>query len=85
MYKSVLIAAAFLMAVSPAEAGDAKNIVRYAAQRYNVPEYFAMKIAKHESGLRCGARNLRQPACGVSRARRRLLAQKRPGTGRPAP
>lgn len=48
----------------PASAYDATAIVKAEARRQGVPVSFALKMARIESGVRCGQRNSRSTASG---------------------
>lgn len=49
---------------SPAHASDASHYVKSAARSQGVPVGFALKMARIESGVRCGQRNPRSTASG---------------------
>ena len=51
-------------AVSTGYAADATNHVVSAAKAHGVPVKFALRMAKIESGVRCGQRNPRSTASG---------------------
>lgn len=55
---------AFLFAVSDSHAGDATHYVTSAAKAHGVPVHFALKMAKIESGVKCGRRNPKSTASG---------------------
>ena len=59
MYKSVLMVCGILMMGSTAcaSANDAREIVSSAAKRHGVPVSFALKVARQESGVKCGNHN----------------------------
>lgn len=48
------VAVIVMMAASPAFASDASGLVRKSAKKFNVPYVIAMKVAKAESGIKCG-------------------------------
>ena len=52
------------VACSSAFAADATHIVKMEAKRQGVPVTFALKMARIESGVRCGQRNPRSTASG---------------------
>ncbi len=60
----VVFAATFLLPPIPAGASDATSLVTSAAHRHGVPVSFALKMAKIESGIRCGNHNRRSSASG---------------------
>lgn len=52
---TVAACAALVLAAAAAPAfGDASHLVVSSAKRHGVPVGFALRVAKHESGLRCG-------------------------------
>lgn len=53
-----------LLASTPSQAADATHMVTTEAQRQGVPVTFALKIARIESGVRCGQRNPKSTASG---------------------
>lgn len=61
---AVIIGGVVLTSVPDAEAKDATSIVMAEAKRQGVPVTFALKIARIESGIRCGQRNPRSTASG---------------------
>lgn len=54
----------FLAAVSHSHAADATGYVTSAAKAHGVPVHFALKIARAESGVKCGRRNSKSTASG---------------------
>lgn len=52
------------LACSSAFAADATHIVKMEARKQGVPVAFALKMARIESGVRCGQRNPRSTASG---------------------
>ena len=58
MTKRVILGAFLLAAVtSPGNAADATRYVTTSAKTHGVPVSFALKMARIESGVRCGQRN----------------------------
>lgn len=55
--------AVFLL-VSNSHAADATSYVTSAAKAHGVPVHFALKMAKIESGVKCGRRNPKSTASG---------------------
>lgn len=57
--------AIFLSAFSlPAFSADATHLVSSSAKAHGVPVHFALKMARIESGVRCGQRNPKSTASG---------------------
>lgn len=55
---------AFLLFFTPSNAADATGYVTSAAKQHGVPVHFALKMARIESGVRCGQRNPKSTASG---------------------
>jgi len=53
-----------LVVCSKAFAADASHIVKTEARKQGVPVAFALKMARIESGIKCGQRNPRSTASG---------------------
>lgn len=51
---AIVIALGFGAPPSLATAADATHIVRQMARKHGVPEHFALRVARVESGVRCG-------------------------------
>ena len=54
MVKRCVVLALMLMLPNAAHAADASGLVRTEASRQGVPVHFALRIAKIESGVKCG-------------------------------
>jgi len=61
-----IISAGILLTFSfvPAYSADATRLVTSAAKAHGVPVHFALRIAKIESGVKCGRRNPKSTASG---------------------
>lgn len=65
MLRRFLVASSvFLGATAHSHAYDATGLVSSSAKAQGVPVQFALKIARIESGIQCGARNSRSSASG---------------------
>lgn len=65
MTRKIILGAMFLAAVTSAgNASDATSHVTNAAKAHGVPVGFALRMAKIESGVRCGRRNPKSTASG---------------------
>jgi len=60
----IIIAAALVALPIEALASDATALVRAEAKRHGVPVAFALRVARVESGVRCGRRNPKSTASG---------------------
>ena len=58
-----ILASFFIYAVET-HASDASNYVKMAAKTHGVPQSFALRIAKLESGVKCGVHNRASGATG---------------------
>jgi hypothetical protein len=56
--------AALLSVTSPGNASDARGLVTSSAKTHGVPVSFALRMARIESGVRCGQRNPKSTASG---------------------
>lgn len=62
--RKIAVFGLFLAFSTPTYAADATHYVKSAARSHGVPVSFALKMAKIESGIRCGQRNPRSTASG---------------------
>jgi len=65
MTKKLIFAGLFLsLTFSPTYSADATHLVTSSAKAHGVPVHFALKMARIESGVRCGQRNPKSTASG---------------------
>lgn len=65
MTRNIVLASIFItFSASSSSAADATSLVTSSARAHGVPVHFALKMARIESGIRCGQRNPRSTASG---------------------
>jgi soluble lytic murein transglycosylase-like protein len=64
MTRTILAAGILFASFTTAYSADATRLVTSAAKAHGVPVHFALRIAKIESGVKCGRRNPKSSASG---------------------